>query len=101
MNKHRSSNPEVEGSSPSWGTSETHTRAMAGRGQGLPDYLTTDEVAEELDYHVESVRHLIRCGKLEADKKGVWLIPRESLVAFKKANEGKSKHDPTRGPQGV
>jgi excisionase family DNA binding protein len=62
------------------------------------EYLTTDEVAEELGYHVESVRRIIRERKLDAEKiKGVWLIRRRSLEAYKQATEGKSKHDPTRG----
>ena len=63
----------------------------------LPDYLTTDEVAEEIGYHVESVRRLIRVGKLEADKKGIWLVRREALEEFKETVKGKSKHDPTLG----
>lgn len=62
------------------------------------EYLTTAELADELGYHVESVRRLIRCGKLKGRKKGIWLVRREDLEGFKEAIEGKSKHDPTRGP---
>ena len=64
----------------------------------MPDYLTANEVAEELDYHVKSVRRIIRRGKLQADKKaGVWLIPRESLEEYRQKIRGRSKHDPTIG----
>jgi len=64
----------------------------------LPDYLTTEEVAEVLGYHAESVRRMVRNGKLRADKKsGVWLIYREAVEEFQKAVEGKAKRDPTRG----
>jgi len=68
------------------------------RGVGLPDYLTTEEVAAALGYHPDYVRTMLRVGKLKADKKaGVWLVYRESVQQFKKANEGKAKHDPRRG----
>ena len=63
----------------------------------MPDYLTTDEVAEILGYHVKSVRRLVRKGQLDAVKKGVWLIPREALEKYQEAVKGLSKHDPTRG----
>ncbi len=58
----------------------------------MPDYLTVEEAAEMLDYHPESVRQLIRDGKLRADKKGtMWLVYREAVEEFKKAVEGKAK----------
>ncbi len=64
----------------------------------LPDYLTVEETAAFLGYHPNSVRKMVRAGKLRADKKGtMWLIYREALEEYKKAIEGKSKHDPTRG----
>jgi excisionase family DNA binding protein len=63
----------------------------------MPDYLTAEEVAETLGFHVNSVRRLIRSGKLRADKKvGVWLIPREALKEYQETLEGRSKHDPWR-----
>ncbi|MCP4542700.1 MAG: helix-turn-helix domain-containing protein [Chloroflexi bacterium] len=64
----------------------------------LPDYLTVEETAEVLGYHPNSVRKMVRAGKLRAEKKGtMWLIYREALEEYQKAIEGKSKHDPTRG----
>jgi len=75
--------------------------AIAGLQPGggrLPDYLTTEEVAEVLGYHVKSIHRIIKGGRLRADKKsGIWLIPREALEEYQKVTEGKSKHDPTRG----
>lgn len=101
MNKRVTSNPVVEGSSPSWGISRAQKGAIAGmqgRGQGLPDYLTTDEVAAKLGYNVKYVRRMARNEKLPADKKaGVWLFHREGVEEYKAAVAGKAKHDPTRG----
>jgi excisionase family DNA binding protein len=49
----------------------------------LPDYLTTEEAAEISGFHVEYIRHLIRKGKIKADRKvGVWLIYREDLMRY-------------------
>lgn len=63
----------------------------------MPDYLTVEEVSEILDFHVNSVRRIIRNGKLHADKKsGIWLIPREALKEYQETLEGRSKHDPWR-----
>jgi excisionase family DNA binding protein len=64
----------------------------------LPDYLTVEETADILGYHPESVRKMVRAGKLRADKKGtMWLIYREALEEYQGAIKGKAKHDPTRG----
>ena len=64
----------------------------------MPDYLTVDETADVLGYHADSVRRIIRGGKLRADKKGtMWLIPREALEEYRQRVAGKSKHDPGRG----
>ena len=64
----------------------------------MPDYLTVEETADILGYHIESVRRMARRGKLQADKKaGVWLVHREALEKYQEAIEGKAKNDPTRG----
>ena len=64
----------------------------------LPDYLTVEETAEVLGYSDHYVRRMLRNGKLHADKKGgMWLVYREAVERYKKATEGKAKHDPTRG----
>jgi hypothetical protein len=42
----------------------------------MPDYLTAEEMADILGFHINSVCRLVRNGKLGADKKaGIWLIP--------------------------
>jgi excisionase family DNA binding protein len=67
-------------------------------GSRLPDYLTVEETANALDYHADSVRRLIRQGRLKADKKGtMWLVYREAVEQYRQAIAGKAKHDPTRG----
>jgi excisionase family DNA binding protein len=65
----------------------------------ISEYLTVEETAEALGYHVESVRRLLRGGKLkDAEKKaGVWLIPRDTVKEYREAVAGLSKHDPRRG----
>jgi excisionase family DNA binding protein len=63
----------------------------------MPDYITTEEAAGILGYHVAYIRKMVRDGKLSAVKKGVWLIPREALQEYREKVAGKSKHDPTRG----
>lgn len=67
-------------------------------GARLPDYLTVEETASALKYHADSVRRLIRQGRLKADKKGtMWLVYCEAVEDYRKAIQGKAKHDPTRG----
>ena len=71
---------------------------MSVRSTALPDYLTVEETAEVLDYHPNSVRKMVRAGRLRADKKGtMWLVYREAVEDYRKAIQGKSKHDSTRG----
>lgn len=67
-------------------------------GLGLADYLTVEETADALGYHPAYIREMVRGGRLRADKKaGVWLVYREAVEQYRRAIEGKSKHDPTRG----
>ena len=64
----------------------------------LEEYVTAEEAAQMLGYNVQSVRRLVRGGKLRADKRaGVWLIYRDAVRAYLKASEGKAKNDPTLG----
>ena len=58
----------------------------------MPDYVSVREAAQMLNYHPESVRDLIRAGKLRADKKGLsWWVYRESVEQFKQENAGRQK----------
>ena len=64
----------------------------------LTDYITAEEAAHSLNYSVQYVRRMLRCGKLAGEKmSGVWLVQRESLEAYNQVVSGKSRHDPTRG----
>jgi excisionase family DNA binding protein len=64
----------------------------------MPDYVSTEEAARELGYHVKHVCKMARTGRLRAVKKSrVWWIYRDALDEYKTAIKGKSKHDPTRG----
>jgi excisionase family DNA binding protein len=64
----------------------------------IEEYITTEQAASALGYHTESVRRLIRTGKLPAEKvAGVWLVHRDALRRYKADVAGLSKHDPTRG----
>jgi excisionase family DNA binding protein len=58
----------------------------------MPDYVSVREAAELLDYHPESVRRLIRNGKLEAEQKSnAWWIFRDSVEAYREALRSKPK----------
>ncbi len=63
-------------------------------------WMTTEEAARELGYHVEGVRMMLRAGRLKGEHFGhVWMVDSDSVAAFKawvKA-EGFAKHDPRRG----
>ncbi len=75
------------------------------RRQGPPynppmPWMTTEEVAEELGYHPESIRTLMRTGRLVGRHYGrVWLVDPDSVAEFKRRMkaEGFAKHDPRRG----
>ncbi|MBM4423430.1 MAG: helix-turn-helix domain-containing protein [Chloroflexi bacterium] len=64
----------------------------------LKDYMTTEEAAKALGFHVITVRQMVRDGKLEGVKLGPgWLVLRKSVTDYKKRTEGMSKNDPRRG----
>jgi len=63
-------------------------------------WLTTEEAAEILGYHDESIRRLLRSKKLQGRKFGhIWLIEPQSVTDFhaRVRNQGLSKNDPRRG----
>ena len=64
----------------------------------LKDYMTTEQVAEVLGFHIDHVRRMLREGDLEGLKFGVvWLVSRKSVQAYQKKTEGLGKFDPRRG----
>ncbi len=66
----------------------------------LKDYMTTEEAAEALGFHVIHVRKMVREKNLEGLKAGpIWLVSRKSVADYKKRTEGMSKFDPRRGDE--
>jgi len=64
----------------------------------LNDFITTQEAAEKLGYHVIYVRQMLRDEKLEGLKIGkMWLVQKESINKYLKNTVGMDKHDPRRG----
>ena len=63
----------------------------------LADYMTTQEAAAALGFHVEHVRRMRRLGKLKGKKVGaMWFISRQSVIDYQKQNVGLGKFDPRR-----
>ncbi len=66
----------------------------------LADYMSTEEAARKLGFHIDHVRRLLREGDLEGIKVGItWLVSRKSVDAYIKRTEGLGKFDPRRGNQ--
>lgn len=66
----------------------------------LNDYMTTEEAAKALRFHVESIRRMLRDKELEGVKLGPgWLVSRKSVTNYKRRTEGMGKFDPRRGNQ--
>ena len=63
----------------------------------LNDFISTEEAAEKLKYHVEHVRRMMREGSIEGLKIGrTWLVRREALDSYMKRTAKMAKHDPRR-----
>ena len=65
----------------------------------LAEFMTTQEAAKILGFHIQSIRHMIRTGKLEGLKIGgkTWLVSKKSVEKYKKEFADMSKNDPRRG----
>ena len=64
----------------------------------MEDYMTAKAAAKELGLAVSTISRLIDRNILKGEKFGpVWMVDAESVAAYKQRNEGKAKHDPTRG----
>ena len=64
----------------------------------LKDYMTTEEAAKALGFHIAHVRRMLRESDLEGAKLGPgWLVLRRSVAEYKKMTEGMDKRDPRRG----
>jgi len=61
------------------------------------DYMTTEEAAELLGLHVETIRLFLRYKRFTGKKWGrTWLVSRQSVTDYQKENADKEKHDPRR-----
>lgn len=66
----------------------------------LSDYLTVQDAAKKLGFHVDHVRRMRRQGDLEAIRVGhIWLISKSSIEEYMKKTAGMEKFDPRRGNQ--
>lgn len=65
----------------------------------LAEFMTTEEAAKVLDFHVQSIRNMIRTKKLEGLKIGgkTWLVSKKSVQEYVEETFGMSKNDPRRG----
>jgi excisionase family DNA binding protein len=63
----------------------------------LNEFISTEEAAEKLGYHVEHIRRMMREGSIQGLKIGrTWLVRREALDSFMKRTAKMAKHDPRR-----
>jgi excisionase family DNA binding protein len=63
----------------------------------IQEFVTTQEAAKILDYHVEHVRKMLRDGNLKGAKMGhTWLVLRKSVEKYRKDTAGLNKFDPRR-----
>ena len=66
----------------------------------LNEFISTEEAAEKLNYHVEHVRRMMREGSIEGVKIGrTWLVRRTALDRFMKRTAKMAKHDPSRNQE--
>ena len=66
----------------------------------LKDYITAQEAAKVLGYHVISVRQMPRANKITGLKVGrTWLVSKDSLKKYQTLTAGMEKHDPRRGQE--
>lgn len=64
----------------------------------LKDYLTTDDAAKALGFHVEHIRRMLRAKDLTGIKLGsMWFVSKQSIADYKKRTAGLGKFDPRRG----
>ena len=63
----------------------------------LSEFMTTQEAAEALGFHVKSIPKMLRDKILEGERFGKsWLVSRKSVEEYLKKTKGMSKTDPRR-----
>jgi excisionase family DNA binding protein len=67
----------------------------------MPDltlYMTVEDAAKKLGYHLESIRRMLREKELDGIKWGrYWLVSKESVENYLSQNIKLNKFDPRRG----
>lgn len=65
----------------------------------LTEYMTTQEAARQLGFHIDHIRRMLREGDLEGVKISgqSWLVLKKSVEDYKKSTSGMGKFDPRRG----
>lgn len=78
----------------------TRSRSARSIMPDLTDYLTTEEAAKALGFHIVHIRRMLREKDLEGKKVGqMWFVRKQSVSDYKKRTEGLEKFDPRRGNQ--
>ena len=63
----------------------------------LNEFMTTQEAAEKLGFHVKSVQNMVKNQTLHAIRFGrAWLVSRKSVSEYLKNTKGMSRNDPRR-----
>lgn len=63
----------------------------------LAEFMTTQEAAKVLGFHVKTIPLMVRNKTLEGIRFGrAWLVSRKSVQEYLKKTEGMSKNDPRR-----
>ncbi|MCC6568921.1 MAG: excisionase family DNA-binding protein [Anaerolineales bacterium] len=66
----------------------------------LAEFMTTQEAAKALGFHVKTIPMMVRNKTLEGIRFGrAWLVSRKSVQEYLKKTKGMSKNDPRRKPQ--
>jgi len=66
----------------------------------IADYMTTQEAAKKLGFHIAHIRRMLREEDLEGLKVGqTWLVSKKSVEKYLKDTAGMDKRDPRRGNQ--
>ena len=64
----------------------------------LSGYITTQEAAQLLGFHVNHVRRMLKQRDLEGQKVGyMWFVSKESVQKYLEKTAGLEKFDPRRG----
>jgi excisionase family DNA binding protein len=63
----------------------------------LAEFMTTQEAAKALGFHVKSIPKMVRDNILEGTRFGrIWLVSRKSVQKYLEKTDGMSKTDPRR-----